>query len=76
MYGSQILDTAGTTHVKGMGEGDVWVFGHTHFTTKFKANGVQVYANQLGPRELLLTMRIPCRIISMSKQPSRFKDVG
>jgi len=30
------------------GEVKAWVFGHTHFTTQFKRNGIKVLSNQRG----------------------------
>ncbi|KAL3426851.1 hypothetical protein PVAG01_00360 [Phlyctema vagabunda] len=46
-FGSDILE--GKDAIPGLGEGDVWVFGHTHLTTTWKNGGVEVHANQMCP---------------------------
>jgi predicted phosphodiesterase len=47
-YGTDILGGK-ALKVKGLGRGDVWVYGHTNYTTEFYAAGVRVLANQRGP---------------------------
>lgn len=34
--------------IPGLGNGDAWVFGHTHYTSEFVAAGVNVRSNQRG----------------------------
>ena len=41
-------DILGGEGVEGLGSGDVWVFGHTHWSVDFKRDFVRVYANQRG----------------------------
>lgn len=37
--------------MQGLRMGDVWCFGHTHFSTEFMLDEVRVVSNQLGDRE-------------------------
>ncbi len=43
-------DVLGGLGVQGLGKGDVWVFGHTHFCADFERDEVRVFANQRGGR--------------------------
>lgn len=47
LFCSDILGGA-TFKINGLGSGDVWVFGHTHWNTDFLVDGVRVIANQRG----------------------------
>lgn len=43
-------DLLGGEGMEGLREGDVWVFGHTHYSCDFMQDGVRVVANQRGGR--------------------------
>jgi len=50
-YCTNIIDAGppAGSGVPGLGDGDVWMYGHTHYTTQFFGlNNVQVIANQAG----------------------------
>jgi predicted phosphodiesterase len=42
------VDILGGEGMLGLGKGDVWVFGHTHWSTDFYQDEVRVYSNQRG----------------------------
>jgi len=42
------VDILGGEGVPGLQAGDVWVFGHTHWSTDFVQDEVRVYSNQRG----------------------------
>lgn len=45
MYGNDILGGCG---LPGLGAGDMWVYGHTHYTNDLYVDEVRVYSNQRG----------------------------
>jgi hypothetical protein len=42
------VDILGGEGMRGLGKGDVWVFGHTHWSTDFLQDDVRIFANQKG----------------------------
>jgi hypothetical protein len=42
------VDILGGLGIEGLGKGDVWVFGHTHFSAGFEQDEVRVLSNQRG----------------------------
>lgn len=45
LYGNDILGGYG---FEGIGEGDLWAYGHTHYSTDVIVEDVRVYSNQRG----------------------------
>jgi hypothetical protein len=42
------VDILGGEGMRGLGKGDVWVFGHTHWSADFQQDDVRIFANQRG----------------------------
>jgi hypothetical protein len=47
MYNNDILGGCG---IEGLGVGDMWVYGHTHYTNDLFIDNLRVYSNQRGSR--------------------------
>jgi len=47
-WSAYVNDILGGEGVRGLQPGDVWAFGHTHWSCDFESDGVRVIANQRG----------------------------